>query len=267
MHVLNHVTGSLSPEKGQAELPDHFDPAMVAALRSSNATSRFVPLSFPSGRLPIGSLPCPEDDPEDSAMVAVEFDIVLHEAKIQLSETPVRLQCYLMGRADAEHIPYDWLGFIWGLDPAALCGEPVFMVWLPSLEDWCYVSLAAMSADGNRGDYLEVTTIEDLVGGARDGLSTEGGLAFDRDPISLGDVLALNTGANASVVPSPEHWRGLMRGAGGAPAFADAVLGAGESGDAGNLTAAGRIDPSDTSQQAEASKWLQSESFERLAAQ
>ena len=112
MHVLDHVTGSLSPEKRQAELPDHFDPAMVAALRSSNATSRFVPLSFPSGRLPIGSLPCPEDDPEDSAMVAVQFDIVLHEAKIQLSGTPVRLQCYLMGRADAEHIPYDWLGFI-----------------------------------------------------------------------------------------------------------------------------------------------------------
>ena len=105
-------------------------------------------------------------------MVAVQFDVVLHEAKFKLSGTPVQLQCHLMGCADAEHIPYDWLGFIWGLDPAAPCGEPAFMVWLPSLDDWRYVSLAAMSADGNRGDYLEVATLEDLVAGARDGLTS-----------------------------------------------------------------------------------------------
>ena len=56
-----------------------------------------------------------------------------------------------------------------------------------------------------------------------------------------------------------------MRGAGGAPAFADAVLGAGESGAAGNQTAAGRVDPGDSAQQAAAKEWLESASFERLA--
>ena len=98
MLVLDNVTGSLSPMKGQADLPDHFDPATVAALqlRSSNTTSRFVPLLFPPGRLPIWSLPCPEDDPEDSAMVAVQFDCALHKAKVKLSGTPVRLQCHLI---------------------------------------------------------------------------------------------------------------------------------------------------------------------------
>ena len=126
--------------------------------------------------------------------------------------------------------------------------------------------MAAMSPDGNRGDSLEVTTFDDLAGGSNDWVTAEGGLAFDRDPISLGDVLDVDPGASVPLAPSPDRWWGLMRGAGGAPAFADVVLGAGDSSDAGNLTIAGRIAPGDVAQQAAAVDWLQSESFERLAA-
>ena len=138
-------------------------------------------------------------------MVALEFDKVLLDYNVRLSGTPVRLQCFLLGRADAEHTLYHWLGFIWGLDPASPTGQPAFMVWVPSLDDWRYVSMAAFSPDGNRGDSLTVASVADLAGGLGDGV-TEGGLAFDRDPISLGDVLDVAPGTGASVPPSPEHW-------------------------------------------------------------
>ena len=77
------------------------------------------------------------------------------------------------------------------------------MVWIPTLGAWRSFRIEALSPEGDRGDSVKATSLDDLQSGERDGVMLESGLAYDRDVTNLGDVLDLKDG---KAVASPQTW-------------------------------------------------------------
>ena len=109
----------------------------------------------------------------------------------------------LWANADDEELHYEWLGMVWGLSPDDPVGFPSLMVWIPTLGAWRSFRIEALSHEGDRGDSVKATSLDDLQSGEHDGAILELGLTYDQDVPTLGDMLDLKDG---EAVASPQTW-------------------------------------------------------------
>ena len=178
-HLVQVSTGTLSPSKGQpkkSKWPPHFDLSVIAALLSHNSTKRFIPNNLTV--IPLAAIPCPIGEPGITAVAAM-FDSYLAEQGIHLSGTPMQVEFKLQANADDEELHYKWLGMVWGLSLNDPVGFPSLMVWIPTLGAWRSVQIEALSHEGDHGDSVKATSLEDLQSSQHDGVMLELGLAYD----------------------------------------------------------------------------------------